>query len=81
MTNEQMAARLEELADDSMRDARIAELEAALRRNKVGFENILDCRRFEFGDEFRYGALTKQELQDEIARIDAALKEARDDAR
>lgn len=51
----------------------IAACEKALKRDQRGLSNILDCRRFEFGDEFRYGALTKEEVTDEIDRIGEAL--------
>lgn len=54
-------------------EAEVVRLRTALGRVRQGFLNILDCRRFEFGDEFRYGALHRQEVEAEIKLLDAAL--------
>ena len=78
---DRMAAALAGTPTPDPRDARIAELEAALRDEQRGLYNILDLRGFKWHDEDRYGALTEDEIREAIARIDAALKEARDDAR
>lgn len=52
------------------RDRRIAELEAALNRVRLGYTNIIELRKLPNG---RYGNLTSDEIWEVITEIDAAL--------
>lgn len=52
-------------------EAENARLRAALERNLQGFRNLLEVRRILGSD--RYGALTREEVEQEIGLIEAAL--------
>lgn len=51
-----------------------ARLEKALGRCRQGYQNILEFRRLPHPHLGRYGALTREELEQSIAEIDAALE-------
>lgn len=51
--------------------ARMIRLEVVLRRVRLGLCNLLEFRKMTNG---RYGNLTKEEIEDEIALIDKALE-------
>lgn len=53
------------------KDATIARLRKALERNRQGYKNVLVFRKIFDGD--RYGALTREEIEEVITGIDAAL--------
>jgi hypothetical protein len=76
------ASQLRELADQMERQsARLACLTEALRRNREGYVNILEFRKLA-GEQWgqrngfggRYGALTREEIETEIAEIDKVLE-------
>lgn len=75
-SRERVALLLDELTTEKRRSAA---LEAALRRVRLGYQNILEFRKL--GGELaqrdgfagRYGALTREEIEGVIAEVDAAI--------
>lgn len=55
-------------------ETREKRLREVLERNRQGYRNLLEFRRLSGG---RYGALTREELEQTITEIDTALAETR----